>query len=198
MFTVADFVVSATEVALSVAVKSVVGGAGGVYVVGAPLAVDFGETLPHCTTEQETAHVTPLSAESLLTVAVNCAVAPAWTLAVVAESETLMGGGGGGGLAEPPLLHPELLAAMPAEKSSPSKDPRLVRIMASLLFRLGTVSVRLRLAVASFPLDFCHTIRPDLENDRGAVTTLWYLTREIAPLRGQSQCLGNLLFMFPR
>jgi hypothetical protein len=41
-------------------------------VVGAPLAVETGKTLPQGPGEQESDHVTPLFATSLLTVAVNC------------------------------------------------------------------------------------------------------------------------------
>ena len=45
--------------------------------------------------EHETLQLTPLFAESLLTVAVNCAVVPTSTVAEVLESDTLIGGGGG-------------------------------------------------------------------------------------------------------
>jgi hypothetical protein len=62
--TLADFDASATEVPVSVTVRSLAGEAGGAYVVGAPLAVDVGETLPHAATEHDTLQVTPLLAES--------------------------------------------------------------------------------------------------------------------------------------
>jgi hypothetical protein len=76
-------------------------------VVGVPLGVVVGETVPHCAAEQDTLQVTPLFAESLATVEVNCAVAPASTVAVAAETETLMGGGG---IEEPP--QPERIVAV--------------------------------------------------------------------------------------
>jgi hypothetical protein len=78
--------------------------AGGVlgaeYVVDAPLAVVTGDTVPHGAVGHDTDHLTPLLVESLLTLAVKFAVAPAWTVVAVWESDTLMGGGGG--LEEPP------------------------------------------------------------------------------------------------
>jgi hypothetical protein len=40
--------VSATETAVMVTVKLAAGALGAVYVVGDPLGVDVGETLPHC------------------------------------------------------------------------------------------------------------------------------------------------------
>ena len=57
--------------------------------MAAPLAVAAGETEPHAAAEQATAQVTPLLAESLLTVAVNCAVAPGWAMAELGETETV-------------------------------------------------------------------------------------------------------------
>jgi hypothetical protein len=47
--------------------------------------------------------------ESFATVAVNCVVAPACTVAEALESVTLIGGGGGG--VEEPPPHPKKLAA---------------------------------------------------------------------------------------
>jgi hypothetical protein len=63
-------------------------------VVATPLAVVVGETVPHGVGEQDTVQVTPLFAESLVTVAVNCDVAPACTVAVlgVTETETVLAG----------------------------------------------------------------------------------------------------------
>lgn len=58
--------------------------------VAVPLGVAVGETVPHAVAEQETVQLTPLLAESLRTVAVNCAVEPASTVAAVWERETLM------------------------------------------------------------------------------------------------------------
>jgi hypothetical protein len=62
-----------------------------VYVVGVPLGVAAGETLPHCAAEQITVHVTPLPAESLLTVAVNCAVRLGGRVAVEGVTPTTIG-----------------------------------------------------------------------------------------------------------
>jgi len=63
-------------------------------VVATPLAVVAGETAPHGAAEQATVQVTPLFAESLATVAVNSAVAPACTAAVLGVTETVTLGGG--------------------------------------------------------------------------------------------------------
>jgi hypothetical protein len=94
---------SATDAATIVTVTSSAGAVlGALYVAGAPLAVDAGETLPHNAVGQNTDHLTPLLVESLVTVAVKLAVAPACTVATVCDSDTFMGGGGG--LAEP--AHP--------------------------------------------------------------------------------------------
>ena len=49
--------------------------------VGAPLGVDAGDTLPHGGGSHATAHVTPPWLASFATVAVNCAVFPAETVA---------------------------------------------------------------------------------------------------------------------
>jgi hypothetical protein len=51
--------------------------------VGVPLGVVAGDTDPHCAAEHETLQLTPLLAESLATVAVNCIVPLACTVAVV-------------------------------------------------------------------------------------------------------------------
>ena len=45
--------------------------------------------MPHGIGEQDTVQVTPLFAESLVTVAVNCAVVPACTVAVLGVTETV-------------------------------------------------------------------------------------------------------------
>ena len=62
--------------------------------VAAPLAVAVGETVPHEAEEHDTVQVTPLFVGSLVTVAVNGAVAPASTVAVggVTETETGVAG----------------------------------------------------------------------------------------------------------
>jgi hypothetical protein len=64
--------------------------AGGVYVVGAPLAVSVGKTVPHGAGEHATVQVTPWCAGSPTTVAVSWAVAPTVTLAGGGLMETLI------------------------------------------------------------------------------------------------------------
>jgi hypothetical protein len=84
----------ATEVAVMVTVKLAAGGVvGAVKVVATPLAVALGETVPHVAAEHDTDHITPLFAESFVTVAVNCAVAPACTVAVLGVTETAIPAG---------------------------------------------------------------------------------------------------------
>jgi len=66
-----------TEVAVSVTPKLEARGAGGAaYVVGLPLAVAAGDTVPQGAAEQDTVHATPRLAVSLLTVAATCTLAP--------------------------------------------------------------------------------------------------------------------------
>src|SRR5438132_1117521 len=66
-----DLEVLATAVALMVTVKSLGGGVvGALYVAGAPLKLELGDTLPHCETPHDTDQVTPLFEGSLFTVAV--------------------------------------------------------------------------------------------------------------------------------
>lgn len=85
---------SVTEVAVITTFKSPVGSVvGAVYVTGVPLAVAAGEIVPHGGEPQSTAHVTPLFAGSLATVAVNCAVVPTGTVAGVGVTETVIGSG---------------------------------------------------------------------------------------------------------
>jgi hypothetical protein len=59
---------------------------------------DVGETLPQGAALHVTAHVTPLLAESFVSVAVICAVLPATTVLVEDDAETTIAGF--------PLLHP--------------------------------------------------------------------------------------------
>lgn len=83
----------ATEVAVSVSVKSLAGGVpGAVYVVVAPLSVEAGETAPQGAGEQDNVQVTPLLLASFPTVAVNCAVDAASTVAVVGATVTATDG----------------------------------------------------------------------------------------------------------
>jgi hypothetical protein len=122
------FVASVTDVAVSVTFSKLAGAdAGAVYVVATPLAVEVGETDPHAWPEHDSVQVTPLFAESLTTVAVNCAAAPAFTVAVVGERETLMGGGG---VAVPP--HPQFVHATSKRSSVPTTDPRFFDFMTYL------------------------------------------------------------------
>jgi len=102
-------------------------------VVAVPLGVAVGETVPHAVAEQETVQLTPLLAESLRTVAVNCAVEPASTVAAVWERETLMRRGDV--LAKPPP-HPELLTAASRTISIAIKETLFFEIIASLAFGL--------------------------------------------------------------
>jgi hypothetical protein len=93
----ADFVVSATDVAVSVTVGGVGTFAGAVYVIATPEPLDAADNVPHVAPLQpapESAHVTPLLAGSLVTVAVNGCAAPTCTLAVVGATVTLIGNGG--------------------------------------------------------------------------------------------------------
>jgi hypothetical protein len=80
----ADFVPSATEVAVSMIVP--VGIApGAVYVTAAPDALAAGETVPHALAMQlapDSAQFTPLFAESFCSVAANVCVPPVATLAI--------------------------------------------------------------------------------------------------------------------
>ena len=90
----ADAELLATEVAVMVTVKLLAGGAAGaVKAVATPLAVAVGETVPHGVGEHDTVHVTPWFAGSLVTVAVNLAVALACTAAVLGETETAIAAG---------------------------------------------------------------------------------------------------------
>lgn len=59
--------------------------------VGVPLDVEAGDTLPQGPVGHDTDQLTPLAVESLLTVAVKLAVAPASTVAAVWESDTVRG-----------------------------------------------------------------------------------------------------------
>ena len=57
-----------------------------------PLAVVAGETLPHDVEAHDTVQFTPLFAGSLVTVAMNCAVACGCTVAVLGETDTVTAG----------------------------------------------------------------------------------------------------------
>jgi hypothetical protein len=79
MLAEADFVVSDTDVAVTVIVAGVGGAAGALKVVAVPLGVEAGLKLPHWALPQVTVQVTPAFALSLLTVAVSAAVLVAAT-----------------------------------------------------------------------------------------------------------------------
>jgi len=80
---------------------------GAVNVVGTPLAVAAGETVPHRAFGQDTDHATPLVAEAFVTVAVNCAVELDCIVAELGETVSEIGGGE---LA--PELQPERIVAV--------------------------------------------------------------------------------------
>jgi hypothetical protein len=86
--------------------------------VTAPLAVEVGETEPQGAVEHVTLQVTPLFAESLTTVAVNCFVVPACTVAEAGDTETEIGSGGVAAVCSPPP-HPKLLSV----KAKPTRIP---------------------------------------------------------------------------
>jgi len=73
---------SATEIAVTVTCKLLAGGPGAVYVVATPLSVESGETLPQGAAEQVTVQMAPLLLTSLTSVATNCVVPVARTVAV--------------------------------------------------------------------------------------------------------------------
>lgn len=100
----AVFVTSATEVAVTVTVAGLGTVLGAVYVTGAPLALLDGNTLPHAAPVQpapDTAQVTPLFAESFVTVAVNGWVCPTCTVIVPGATVTAIAPVGGVGLPLP-------------------------------------------------------------------------------------------------
>ena len=82
--------------------------------VAIPLAVAVGETVPQGVGEQDTVQVTPLFAGSLVTVAVNCAVAPACTVAVLGVTETVT-------LGLPPPPQPAMTIANPSPNRESAK-----------------------------------------------------------------------------
>jgi hypothetical protein len=90
------FVVSATEVAVSVTVGGVGTPIGAVYNTVAPDALVVGATVPHVAPLQptpDTVQLTPLFRESFVTVAAKFALAPRLTLAVAGKIATPIAGG---------------------------------------------------------------------------------------------------------
>jgi len=98
---VADIVVSALEVALSVTLEPGTL-AGAPYVTG--FAVALGDRLPQAPVQLRL-QVTPLFCESLVTVAVKLCVVPTCTLWLPGATLTPITGGGGGAL-DPPFEQP--------------------------------------------------------------------------------------------
>ena len=95
--------------------------------VGTPLAVAVGETVPHGSLGQDTDHVTPWVTEPFVIVAVNCAVELG---CIVAESgDTVTEIGGGELVAEP---QPERIVAV-KYPIKPIRGILLVLLMATLL-----------------------------------------------------------------
>ena len=114
---------SACAVAVTVTVRLAGGGAvGAKYVVGVPLAVPAGETLPQGAAAHETVHWTPALLGSLATVATICVLWPANSVVWLAVADSCMGGG-----LPPPALLPVLVlsppqAARPAVASVASRS----------------------------------------------------------------------------
>ncbi len=109
MVVLADFVPSATEVAVNVTVAGLGTAAGAVYVTAAPEAVDPGATVPQVVPLQpapDNAQVTPLLPESFATVAVKVCVVPTCTLTVATDIATEINAGAG--VLPPPPLPLEL------------------------------------------------------------------------------------------
>ena len=98
--------------------------------VDIPLAVEIGDTEPQGGVEHDTVHVTPKFAESLLTVAINCRVPPACTVAEDGDTITLTGGGGVVRVLEEP--HPNSLTARTREKQVCRSDTQFFGFMPRL------------------------------------------------------------------
>ena len=104
--------------------------------VETPLAVEVGETVPQEVTEQEMVQVTPLLAVSFKIVALNCAVDPVCTTAVLWEAEILIGGRVMN--VEPPP-QPEFTAAIKPASKTPTKDVRRLDGITSLTFAMSSL-----------------------------------------------------------
>jgi hypothetical protein len=95
---VADFVPSATEIALSVRFAELGTAGGAVYVTEAPEALELAERVPQVAPlhpEPASIQLTPLALLSFATVAVNIAACPVCIEAVVGEIATETGVGAG-------------------------------------------------------------------------------------------------------
>ena len=143
MVVLADFVPSATDVAVNVTVAGLGTPTGAVYVTGAPDALDPGATVPHVGPLQpapDKAQVTPLLPESFATVAVNVCVVPTGTLTVATDIATEINAGGGV-LPPPPL---------PLELTDPAQ-PEIKAIVSSVTTAIerGARPVLIRFTVES-------------------------------------------------
>jgi len=90
----ADFVGSATEVAVSVTLRLAAGSVlGTVYGMGVPLRLEVVESVPQGIEEHVIAQATPAFDESYVTVAVTCWEPPGYTVAAPGETENTKFGG---------------------------------------------------------------------------------------------------------
>ena len=138
----AVFVPSATEVAVTVTVAGVGTALGAEYVTGAPLALLDGDTVPQAAPLQpapDTIQLTPLFAESFVTVAVSACVCPTCTVIVAGATLTAMAAAGGVGL--PP---DELGETVPAQ-------PEMNRIRTRMETKIGRAPAHLRFTVVVLP-----------------------------------------------
>jgi hypothetical protein len=97
-------------------------------VVATPLAVAVGKIVPQGAERQDNDQRTPIFAESLVTVAVNCVVLPACRFVVTAETETLIGGGGVI-IVLGPAPHPKLPTARTTRLTIAATDTRFLEFI---------------------------------------------------------------------
>lgn len=91
--------------------------------VGVPLGVDAGETEPQDIAVQDTVHFAPCPLVSFRRVAVNCAVVPSSTTALLLETDRMIAGVTGGTGELPP--HDRLATARLATSNAPSTRTRV-------------------------------------------------------------------------
>jgi hypothetical protein len=121
----AEAELAATEVALIWIVRLPVNAlAGAVYVATTPLAVAAGETDPQGAAGHDTVQMTPLLAESLVTVAVTCTAPPACTVVGFSATETVMGNWS---LTRLELLPPQPATAIVRTRSSNTTEENVER-----------------------------------------------------------------------
>ena len=136
----ADFVLSATDVAVIVTVAGAGTLGGAVYVTAVPEALVMLESAPHVAPLQpapESAHVTPLLELSLVTVAVKACGCPACTDELVGETLTEIAARSGG--AAP--ADPRLLEAVPAQ---PEIHSRVIVLTIDTLKSVRSAKARLK------------------------------------------------------